>query len=223
MSLFSRWRFDRSLKALADSEHAVLRNYAAAAWPAHDCPAHEAAYLALDFELDGLRKGSHLLSAGWTPFEGRAISLTEAQSHDIRSDARLDDVAVIIHMIGEERAREGAPLGKVTHALITALTGRVMIAHAAGIECEATARACEKVFGTRLPIRAICTLMLERRLHPNLTESDAYRLGPTRARYGLPQYNAHDALTDAIAAAELFAAQLTRLPAGTPLSELEIS
>lgn len=221
MSLFSRWRFERELAALARSGIAPLAAYAAADWPGEDCPAREAPLIALDFELDGLRRGAHLLQAGWTPFTAAAIPLAEAVSCDIRSDAQLDRKAVTIHGIGEERAGAGEPLGAVIERLVGALAGRAMVAHAAAIERTALGDATRAVFGHTLPIRAICTLRLEQHLNPGLTGSEAYRLGPARARYGLPDYAAHDALTDAIAAAELFQAQLSRLPAGVTLGTLE--
>lgn len=222
MSLIARWRFDRELAALARANgHTALAAYAAAAWPGEDCPAREAPLLALDFELDGLRRGAHLLQAGWTAFTARAITLAEAVSCDIRSDARLDRKAVTIHGIGEQRAGRGDPLDDVIARLVEALAGRVLVAHAAGIEQTALADAVRAVFGAKLPIRTICTLRLEQHIHPGLTGSEAYRLGPARARYGLPEYAAHDALTDAIAAAELLQAQLTRLPAAITLGALE--
>lgn len=215
------WRFDRALAALERVGHPVLAAYAQAEWPAASTPARAGRYLALDFELDGLRRGAHLLQAGWTAFEGTRLRLDEARAVDIRSYASLDRQAVTIHGIGEQRAAQGAPVGEVIAALIAALAGRVMIAHAAAIETGALGDAARALLGVRLPIRAICTLSLERRLNPALTDSDAYRLGPARARYGLPEYRAHDALSDALAAAELFQAQLTRLPDSVTLGELE--
>ncbi|MEM6857468.1 MAG: exonuclease domain-containing protein [Pseudomonadota bacterium] len=222
MSLFGRWRFDRVLSALRDSGHPALETYASAPWPSPDTPALAAPYLALDFELDGLRKGAHLLQAGWAPFEGTALRLGDAQSLDIRSNAELDPEAVTIHGIGEERAARGLPVGEVIHALIMALSGRIMVAHAAGIERSVLAGAAQSLFGVKLPIRCICTLTLERQINPNLVGAEVYRLGATRARYGLPEYEPHDALTDALAAAELFHAQLTRLPGGTTLADIEM-
>ena len=221
--MLSQWRFERALKALAKSEHPALRHYAQADWPARDCPASEAPFLALDFELDGLRKDSHLLQSGFVPFLGRSISLAGAQSIDIQSDADLDAEAVTIHMIGEQRAALGQPIKDVVPMLIEALAGRILVAHAATIEQTALQRAAKSVFGIHLPMRTICTLALERELHPNLVGGEPYRLNSSRARYGLPEYRAHDALTDAIAAAELFQAQLSRLPPGTTLARLEHS
>lgn len=219
--MLERWRFDRGLRRLADSEIDVLRAYAATDWPDRDMPVTEAPLLALDFELDGLRKDAHLLQAGWLAFDAQAIPLADAQSHDIRSDAQLNDQAVTIHGIGEQRAVLGKPIGEVIAALIEALAGRVMVAHAAGIERHALQSAAKRLWGVELPIRSICTLTLEKRLHPNLVGAEAYRLGTCRARYGLPEYNAHDALTDALAAAELFQAQLAHCPKGQTLAGLE--
>lgn len=221
LEMFAAWRFDRALKALNQSEHAALRHYAEASWPTRGLPAYEAPLLALDFELDGLSKDAHLLQAGWVPFSGRSIGLVGAQSLDIRSDAVLDDQAVAIHGIGEERAAKGAKISEVLEQLVEALAGRVIVAHAARIEVSAIKRAARAVFDVDLPVRSICTLHLERQLKPNAQAGDAYRLANARARYGLPDYSAHDALTDAIAAAELFQAQLSRLGANTQLSDIE--
>ncbi len=218
--MLKRWRFDGRLKSLAGSEHAVLRDYAKADWPRLSLPASEGKYLALDFELDGLRKDAHLLQAGWSPFEGHSIRLADARSVDIRSTADLDAEAVTIHGIGEQRAAKGEPLGAVITELVRALSGRILVAHAAGIERTALQRATRKLFGVHLPIRCVCTLTLERALHPNQVGSEPYRLGSSRTRYGLPDYRAHDALTDALAAAELFQAQLTRLPEDATLGRL---
>ena len=222
MSLLGRWQGERALKALAASEYPKLAAYGAAMWPDPGTLAREAPYLALDFELDGLRKGAHLLQAGWTPFEGRILRLDEAQSLDIRSYAELDRKAVTIHGIGEERAAQGTPVVEALRALIAALTGRIMVAHAAWIERSALSGAVDALSGLTMPIRCVCTLTIERQLNPNLVGAEAYRLANTRARYGLPEYEPHDALTDAIAAAELFQAQLTRLPRDVALRDIEL-
>lgn len=217
----ARWRQERAFRTLSSSDHLLLRGYAAADWPDPAAPAREAPFLALDFELDGLRKDAHLLQAGWVPFTGRSIAMAGARSIDIRSYAQLDDEAVTIHGIGEQRAAQGEPVAKVIAALIEAMAGRVMVAHAAGIERSSLQRMAQKLFGEALPIRQVCTLSLERRINPNCIGPEAYRLASCRKRYGLPEYQAHDALTDAIAAAELFQAQLTRLSPATTLGDLE--
>ncbi|MFN3591404.1 MAG: hypothetical protein ACK4TG_04375, partial [Thermaurantiacus sp.] len=134
---------------------------------------------------------------------------------------RLEDAAVTTHCIGEQRARRGTPLPEVLAALLADLAGRVLVAHCAAIERRALLRAARNLHGVALPVRSLCTLAMERHLAPNLVGGEAYRLGPSRQRRGLPAYAAHDALTDALAAGELFLAQLLELPADTRLGRLE--
>lgn len=217
----ARWRGERALSVLSQSTVPALAKYGQVDWPAPSMPARAAPYLALDFELDGLRKDAHLLQAGWVPYSGRAITLEHAQSLDIRSYARLDDEAVTIHGIGEQRAAQGEPVAAVITDLIRAMTGRLLVAHAAGIERSVLQRTVKKLFGAEIPVRRVCTLALERRINPNCVGPEAYRLASCRKRYGLPEYQPHDALTDAIAAAELYQAQLSRLSPDTPLSFVE--
>lgn len=215
------WRFERALKALRPSPEQALTAYAAAVWPSGDLAAMDVPCLALDFELDGLREGADILQAGWLPFSGNSLRLGEARSYDIRSTARLDDKAVTIHGIGEERAAAGLPIEQVLRELLSCLSGRIIVAHAAAIERSALRRMAKAAFGVDLPVRTICTLTLEQRIHPGLVGPAPYRLGASRRRYGLPDYPPHDALTDAIATAELFRAQLTRLPADVTLDRIE--
>lgn len=152
--MFAKRRFERTLSSLAKSGDSVLRDYADASWPEGDTPAHEAPYLALDFELDGLQKDAHLLQAGWVPFKGRSIALANAMSVDIRSSAELNDTAVTVHGIGEERAAKGEPLSEVIPDLIAVLAGRVLVAHCASIEQAAIQRATRALYGR--PADSLC-------------------------------------------------------------------
>lgn len=215
------WRFRRGLARLAQSDSPSLRTYAQADWPDFSAPARQARFVALDFELDGLADNAHLLQAGWVQFSAEGIALAGARSFDIRSAKRLDDTAVTVHGIGEQRARDGTPLADVVAALLADLGGAVIVAHGARIERGALKGAVRKLHGTSLPVRTVCTLAVERHLSPRMTGAGPYRLGAARRRHGLPDYAAHDALTDALAAAELFLAQLRRLPADQRLGTLE--
>ena len=219
--MFADWRFARATGRLQTSPHAVLRDYAQADWPDRGTPARDARFLALDFELDGLSDDAHVLQVGWAPFSATGIPLGGARSRDICSTRRLDDTAVTIHGIGEQRARAGEPLEQVLTELLGAMPGHILVAHAAWIERRTLARAMQSVFGAAVPLRSICTLALERKLHPGLVGNEPYRLGSARARYNLPPHDLHDALGDALAAAELFLAQLSRLPPETRLGSLE--
>lgn len=219
--MFAGIRFAHGLRKLRGSGQSLLIDYANAPWPASDTPIRETPLLALDFELDGLKHGADLLQAGWVGFTARSIPLESANSVDIRSAATLNRKAVTIHGIGEQRAAAGAPLKDVVDALIADLAGKVLVAHGASIEVAALSAAVRRVYGVALPIRSVCTLALERSLSPNRVGNEAYRLGTARSRYGLPAYQGHDALGDAIAAAELLLAQLSRMPEDTSVGKLE--
>ena len=221
LEVLARWRFERSLQKLGDDSDPLLASYARADWPDPAMHVRDAPLLALDFELDGLTREAHLLQAGWVPFAGRSIAMANAEVHDIRSHGDLDREAVTVHGIGVDRASEGVRPREVISSLVSALSGRIIVAHAAGIERSALQRITKSLFGLALPVRSICTLELERKLAPNLVGQGVYRLGACRARYGLPDYAAHDALTDALAAAELFHAQLSRMADDTSLGSLE--
>lgn len=216
-----KWRFGRALRTCAARGDALLAQYAQADWPDAGTPIGDASLLALDFELDGLASDAHVLQAGWLAFDARGIDLGTARSCDVKSARRLDDEAVAVHGIGEQRARAGDSLGSIVDELVGALAGRIMVAHGASIEREVIARVTRARFGLALPVRSICTLALERRLAPNLVGSGPYRLAATRARYGLPAYHQHDALSDALAAGELLLAQLSRMSRDTRLGRLE--
>lgn len=218
--MLARWRFERRLRALAQSDQPSLQRYSDAAWPQDKDALDQAALLALDFETDGLAKNAHLLQAGWISFTATGIHTRNAQNVDIRSSRTLDDQAVTIHGIGEERARAGTAIGDILPLIISDLAGRILIAHGAEIERGGLYSAIRKSYGARLPILSICTLELERTLHPGLTQTHAYRLDATRRRYGLPDYQPHDALTDALATAELFQAQISRIHPAPSVGDL---
>ena len=97
--------------------------------------------------------------------------------------------------------------------VLSALHGRVLVAHHAAIEVEFLARATQATYDGRPPLTAVDTMRLQHRLqvdeHGEVNGS--LRLDAARAVFGLPRYAAHHALTDAIAAGELFLAQMAEL------------
>ena len=91
------------------------------------------------------------------------------------------------------------------------LAGKVMVAHYARIETGFLYAACRQLYGMAPVMPVVDTLLIEHERHVRshlATQRGALRLAAARERYGLPRYPAHDALTDAIAAGELFLAQI---------------
>ena len=105
----------------------------------------------------------------------------------------------------------------ILEALLAAITGRIVVVHYRHIEREFLARALLQRLGESIEFPMIDTMALEQHiLHRRLSILERIlkrpvgplRLGDCRERYGLPNYQAHHALTDALATAELFQAQI---------------
>lgn len=80
--------------------------------------------------------------------------------------------------------------------------------------------ACKNLYGYPFLCPVVDTLALEVRqfqMRDQAIRSGDLRLAKARTRYGLPRYPAHNALTDALAAGELFLAQVAYRRTRKPL------
>ncbi|WP_460715065.1 3'-5' exonuclease [Nocardioides dilutus] len=192
-----------------------LRELAAAA-PSGDATAVAGVeFLALDVETTGLDpRIDHLLSVGWVPVIGREIVLAEAQELTVRPPGEVDvGASATFHRLTDDQLADATPLPDVLPRLLDALHGRVLLAHHAQLELGFLAEATLAAYGARPPVTAVDTLALQQRLLPahHRAAGGSLRLDAVRRAYGLPRYTAHHALTDALAAAELFLAQVAEL------------
>lgn len=123
-----------------------------------------------------------------------------------------------IHGITDADVERGRAPADVLAELLAALAGRTLLAHYARLERDFLSAACHAHFGAPLQLTAVDTLELENRVlqragqHPR---GEDLRLPRVRERYGLPSYTAHNALTDALACAELYLAQIAHSAATT--------
>ncbi|WP_121252139.1 3'-5' exonuclease [Nocardioides ferulae] len=187
--------------------------------PPDGCPSAELPLLAVDLETTGLSPHrDRVLAIGWVPVNGGRIELAGARRVLVGHDD--PGPAVAIHGLTHDDLVQGLPLHQALRLLDDALAGRALLAHHAPMEVGFL-RAAYRRLGEPLPavLRSgpvVCTLRLERRLlhraHSELP-AGALRLWRARARHGLPPVRSHDALGDALAAAELYLAQLAELEA----------
>ncbi len=179
--------------------------------PGRDC--REVRFLAVDLETTGLDAAAdEILSVGWVALEGGRIDLGTA-GHRLVAATRAVAPTAPLHRITDDVAASGAPPAEVLTELLRLLAGRVLVAHNAAFELQFLDAACRRAFGGPLLVPAVDTLALavgwlERRI-PRERRPDL-RLDAVRRRHNLPRYRAHDALADAVAAAELFLAQLAK-------------
>jgi DNA polymerase-3 subunit epsilon len=181
----------------------------------------EVDYLAVDLETTGRDPlGHEIVSAGWVELRAGGIVLGSAERRLVRPSRAMPEESAIIHAITDDEAAGGETLTAVLGSLLESLAGRVMVAHYSATETGFLDAACRRCFGAGLVVPVVDTLRLARRQLHRRNESPArgeLRLVALRERYDLPVYAMHDALADALAAAELFLAQAEELSGGGPL------
>ncbi|MCP3869416.1 MAG: 3'-5' exonuclease [Gammaproteobacteria bacterium] len=189
-----------------------LRDYYEVPFPMLDTDWRQVDYLALDFETTGLdEEKDEILSLGYTTIRGHTLNLGDATHILAKPSGALPEASVIVHGIMDDQAASAQSLEEALPDLLYSLAGKAMLAHHAAIEYHFLSNACKRVYGYPFVGPVVDTLALEVRVFRNSNRSirsGDLRLAAARDRYNLPRYPAHNALTDALAAGELFLAQV---------------
>ncbi len=202
----------RARDKAARSASGALSEYYATPLPAPTTAIDDLRLLAIDIETTGLdAKSDQMLSVGFVPVDGQLIVLEGARNM-IVTGASVGQSATI-HRLTDDVVASGLPGIDALAETLRALAGRVLLAHHAPIEVAFLSRACLEFFGAPLVTPVVDTLQLQRRIiAPGFDDEprvDDLRLWTARERFHLPRYGAHQALTDALACAELYLAQLS--------------
>lgn len=203
-----------------------LQEYLSKAFPSKGQFVRDTEFLALDFETTGLdAKNEAILSAGWVLVRQGRVVLDQRGHHLVKVNKPIPEKSVIVHKITDDRAREGMHLHNMLERLLPEMAGRVLLVHYQNIEKSFLGAACEQIYGFRPPFLVADTMQVERkrleRRQREITPSQL-RLFNLRKQYGLPRYNAHSALEDAIGTAELFLAQTESMSGGKPVKLGEV-
>ncbi|MCG8634297.1 MAG: 3'-5' exonuclease [Desulfobacterales bacterium] len=196
-------------------------------------PVSQVSFLALDLETTGLDpEKDAIVSIGFISHTYNRISCSNARNWTIRPYENPEDPMSTIHGITHTHLETSPGFADTLVHLLKAMAGHVIVAHYCRIEREFLNKATMDLIGEPLEFPAIDTMELESRKHPvyrpNFIQrwmgdknSPSLRLSHARERYGLPRYRPHHALTDALATAELFMAQVAdRFSPDTPVCEL---
>jgi DNA polymerase III subunit epsilon len=197
-----------------------------------DTPLEQVPLMALDVETTGLDANQHaIVSLGLVPCNLRRIRCGDALYWVVKPACELSSQSVTFHHITHSDIRHAPRLGQILDELLTAMAGKVMVVHYRNIERSFLDQALRQHLGEGLQFPVIDTMQLEARLYPKRQpgwlgrlwgrQPVSIRLADSRLRYNLPMYQAHHALTDALATAELLQAQVaTHYSADTPVGEL---
>lgn len=209
-------KFEQKLALTSDQN---LVAYYSAGLPAPDTPLSEVDFVAIDFETTGLDPDENdIITIGLVPFNLKRIYLRESHHWKVRPKQKLDEDSVIIHGITHSELIDAPDLADILGELLPCLSGKIVVVHYRRIEREFLDKALRDRIGEGIEFPVLDTLQLEEDIQKNLTSSlwdkikgkkpESLRLAQSRRRYGLPDYTPHHALTDAIATAELFQAQI---------------
>lgn len=223
-------RFRDLEKTAADP--AVKAFYQAGCYPG-DTPLRDVSFLALDMETTGLNpQADAIVSVGFIPLFFDRIVCRDSRYWVVRPIHKRPDIQTVIHGITHSRTNACPRFDTILPQLLEAMAGRVIVAHYSRIERGFLNKTVSDLTGDCLEFPIVDTMELESRKHPvfrpNLFQrwmgkknSPSLRLAHARERYNLPAYRPHHALTDALAAAELFLAQIQdQFTQDTPISDL---
>lgn len=182
-------------------------------WPSP--PWDEPLYWSLDLETGGLDvRRDPILAVGMVPVRAGAVRLGEAFSTLVRPERLevIDPGSIVAHQLVPRDVREAPVLRDVLWEVSRRLEGAVLLVHQAAIDVAFLRRGFRRC-GLRWPEPPVVdtvALLLKaakraRFLDPGAPETEPeLNLLAARRALGLPEYSQHDALTDAIATAELF-------------------
>lgn len=214
------------------TRHPQLKAYYEAGAVAADTPIEQVPMIAMDFETTGIDANSDdIVSIGLVAMTLRRIRLRDARHWILKPRSDLRDESVVIHGITHSEVETAPDLKRILEELLEVMAGQVIVVHHKGIERNFLDAALKRRIGEGIEFPVIDTLELEARLHrrkpPGFIdklfgrEKVSIRLADSRARYHLPHYRPHDALTDALASAELLQAQVaTRFSKDSPVADL---
>jgi DNA polymerase III subunit epsilon len=210
----------------------ALRRFYARGSVSGECRLAEVPLVALDLETTGLHPERHsIVSFGLIPFTLKRIHCRASLYQVIQPRRDPDPDSIAIHHITHSEMADAPDIVDRLDRLLDALAGRIVVVHYRAIERGFLNAVCQRRLGEGLVFPVIDTMDIEARLHPRRKpgllgrwlgrKPISLRLAACRARYGLPAYRAHHALTDALATAELFQAQVAHhFSADTPVGEL---
>ncbi|WP_376695635.1 3'-5' exonuclease [Wenzhouxiangella sp. EGI_FJ10305] len=200
------------------SRVASIRDFYRRGSIAADTAIAEVPLVALDLETTGLDAKRHgIVSIGMVPFSLGRIRPPEGYYRVLRPRREIDEHSITIHNITHHEITDAPDLEEVADELLEALSGRVAVVHYHAIERRFLYQAFQRRFGEGLMFPLIDTLQIEKIVtrRPTLNPMTWFggrrvslRLADARRRYHLPEYSPHHALTDALATAELFQAQV---------------
>ncbi|WP_265455602.1 3'-5' exonuclease [Aeromonas salmonicida] len=204
------------------SEQAIddmLRRYYSVPMVKADTPLEDTPFVSVDFETTGLNSNDDLiLTIGLVPLTIDRIRCAGSAHWIVNPNRALNSESVVIHGITDSDVIHAPQISQVLGDFLDAIAGKIVLVHYKSIERTFLNAAITRCIGEGIKFPVVDTLDIEYALQIRECRGffnrligkkpGSVRLGDVRKRYGLPMYPPHHALTDALATAELFQAQV---------------
>ena len=214
-------------KALAGYRKQAIHPWLISAW--QQAPSqgkqswYDTGFLVVDLETSSLSvKEGEILSIGWVAIDHGKIQMNSAQ-HLLLKNSHSVGHSATIHHLRDCQLESGLTLEQACYAFMQAAMGRVLVFHHSPMDLSFLNHHSQAVFGAKLYLPVVDTLQLEKKHRDHIGQpikSGDLTLANIRTRYGLPAYPAHNALTDALATAELVLAQIAHKGSRCSVSSL---
>ncbi|WP_322802715.1 3'-5' exonuclease [Vibrio alfacsensis] len=207
----------QQLAAQAKDER--LKRYYSTPITGGDTSLKDVPFVSIDFETTGLNaEEDAILTIGLVPFTIDRVQCLGSRHWIVNPNRELNEESVVIHGITDSEVRNAPQLEEILDSILEAMAGKVVLVHYKNIERQFFHNALLNTLGEGIQFPVVDTLDIEYAIQRRQCEGwinqlkgkkpGSVRLGHARERYGLPAYQPHHALTDALATAELFQAQL---------------
>ena len=167
----------------------------------------ECHFTSIDFETTGIDPNKdYVLSIGGICLRKGAIDFTTSFHYYVNNSKFIKKDSAVINHITPEQLEQGKEPVTAMIELLDKISGGLVLMHCMYIETNFI----KSTLGLRkkdpLPFISLDTMAIERQLHHDASVEDV-RLSAIRERRGFPSYEAHNALVDSLATAEVFLAQ----------------
>jgi len=206
--MFDMWWLSVKRRRLG-VDHPAMSVFLDAPLPAGNNSFESVEFLVADLETTSLdANDGEIASIGWVPIKNGVIQLAEAEQYFSKIDDGVGQSAVV-HQIRDSELNDASSVTAIMNRFLEVAVGKVLVFHNAELDMAFLNCLSKKLYATPVLAPVVDTLQLERRRllrNDSVLQTGVLRLHCCRQRYNLPDYPGHDALTDALATAELLLA-----------------
>lgn len=204
-------RLEHKCHKFADSKKCPneLKSYYFKELPSASSLLKDLEVISLDFETTGINpKEDYILSMGGISIVKGVIDFQTSFHYYVNNSKYIKKDSAVINQITPEQLQQGKDPKVAIKDLLDKISGKVVLVHCQFIETNFIKQALNLKPRDPLPFIVLDTMNIERKLTEHTSGKQDLRLSAIRQKRGLPEYDAHNALVDSLATAEVFLSQL---------------